>query len=130
MVAPPPPRLSGIAAKLLIAYTEWHALMTKHVPKSLRYSLGIRIDGLFCDVIARVSSAQFSTGDERLGHLARGITANDTLKFMFYALYELKGIDETRFFSLSAKAEEVGRMLYGWKQKSAEHLRRPGNTRE
>ena len=43
------------------------------------------------------------------------ITKNDTLKFMFYALFELKGLDQNNFFLLSEKTEEIGKMLYGWK---------------
>ncbi len=118
MMTPPPARLSGIAAKLLIAYVEWHIILTKHVPKSLRYSLGVRIDTLFADLLSRVSVAQFGAKDEREKRITAAIAVNDTLKFMLYALLELKGIEEKAFLSISGKLEEIGRMLYGWKQKS------------
>lgn len=117
-MATPPQRLSGIAAKLLIAYAEWHIVMTKHVPKSLRYSLGIRIDSLFADLVAAVSGAQFIARERRPERIASAIALNDTLKFMLYALLELKGVEEKAFLSLSQKLEEIGRMLYGWKQKT------------
>lgn len=34
---------------------------------------------------------------------------------MLFCLFELKGIDNKKFLSLSIKLEEIGRMLYGWK---------------
>ena len=101
-----------------MVYVEWHTIMTKHVPKSLRYSLGVRIDSLFADLIVLVSTAQFAVREERAVHITRAIAHNDTLKFMIYALLELKGIEEKAFFSISEKLEEIGKMLYGWKQKS------------
>lgn len=111
----PPPRLSGIAAKMLALYIEWHVIMTKHVPKDIRYSLGIRIDGLFTEVLEGVALAQFSGEAEKTRYIGHTIGKNDTLKFMLYALHEVNGIDEKKFISLSEKAAEIGRMLYGWK---------------
>lgn len=115
-----PPKLAGVSAKMLALYIEWHEILQKHIPKSLRYSLGVRIDATFAEVLEEVALAQFSASDERGQHLARAIGKNDTLKFLLYALYELKGIDEKKLIALSEKAEEVGRMLYGWKR-SAEN---------
>ena len=106
---------------MLAAYVEWHMIMTKHVPKSIRYSLGVRIDSLFAELVAVISGAQFAAKNERATRLSNAITLNDTLKFMLYALLELKGIDEKKFLFLSERMDEIGRMLYGWKQKSGEH---------
>ena len=104
--------------------------MTKHVPKSLRYSLGVRVDGLFAELIASVSAAQFAAKEERSARIQRCIAQNDTLKFMLYALLELKGIEEKAFLSISSKLEEIGRMLYGWKQKSQSMPANLGNRKE
>lgn len=104
---------------MLALYVEWHGILTHRVPKLLRYSLGARIDELFAEILEAIALAQFSSYQDKGIHLERAIAKNDTLKFMLYVLYELKGIDEKRCMSLAAKAEEVGRMLYGWK-KSAE----------
>lgn len=100
---------------MLALYVEWHTIMLRHIPKDLRYSLAIRIDGLFAQVLEGISLAQFATVDLRTRYLTEAIGKNDTLKFMLYALNELKGIDESKFISLSVKTEEIGRMLYGWK---------------
>src|SRR3989338_4183716 len=103
----PPPRLSSVGAKILATYVEWHVILTRHVPKGLRYSLGIKIDSLFAELVAGVSRAQFSPESERPMRLSEAIGINDTLKFMLYALFELKGIDERKFIALSEKTEEA-----------------------
>ena len=79
-----------------------------------RYSLGVKIDILFSDIIELVSMAQFSS-EEKVEILTRAITKNDCLKSMLYVLFELKGIEEKYFVELAQKIEEVGKILYGWK---------------
>jgi hypothetical protein len=106
----------------LAAYIEWQGL-TRHIPKTLRYSLGIRIDALFAELIELTSEAQFELKERRAEIIGRAVTKNDTLKFMLYALSELKGIEEPKFISLSLKLEEVGRMLYGWKNQTQSQLK-------
>lgn len=82
-----------------------------------RYSLGITIEKLFSELLALISEAQFSAKEERLPLIGRAITKNDQLKFTILALWELDGISEVHFTELAVRLEEVGRMLYGWKQK-------------
>ncbi|MCC6934429.1 MAG: four helix bundle protein [Candidatus Yanofskybacteria bacterium] len=125
MEHPPPKnirtdRISGTAAKLLAAYVQWHSI-TRHIPKMRRYSLGIRIDALFAELVELIAAAQFAPSLERPPLLARAIARNDVLKFMLTALWELEGIGETRFSDLSARLEEIGRMLYGWKHQAGRH---------
>lgn len=108
--------MSIIASKLLSAYLYWNGII-RHIPKIRRYSLGVNIEKLFAEVLKFVSAAQFSAKDKRLPLISGAITQNDLLKFMLYALWELKGIEEQHFLELSSRLEEVGRMLYGWRQK-------------
>src|ERR1035437_9499157 len=99
---------------MLALYVEWHQIFSRHIQKDLRYSVGVRIDALFAHVLESISLAQFSPPGTKTEHLTTAIGKNDTLKFMLYALHELKGIDDAKFLSLSSRAEEIGRMLYGW----------------
>jgi hypothetical protein len=115
----PPPRLSGILDKILKAYVIWHRT-TRKLPKDLRYSTGVKISSLFTDIIEQTSLAQFSQEKQRATYINTAIAKNDTLKFMFYTLYELRGIPEGEFADFIIKMEEVGRMLYGWKRKIEE----------
>lgn len=83
-----------------------------------RYSLGIKIDTLFADIIELISMAQFSPKEERENILTKAISKNDCLKSMLYVLFELKGIEEKHFVELAQKTEEIGKILYGWKNQS------------
>ena len=83
-----------------------------------RYSLGVKIDIAFSDMIELVSIAQFSVKTERVTALTRAITKNDVLKFFLYALHELNGIEMKHFLELSMRLEEIGQMLYGWKNQA------------
>lgn len=113
---PPPPtqKFSSVGMKIIDAYAYWNNI-TRHIPKMRRYSLGVRVDCLFTDVIEFVSMAQFSPPEERQKILARAIAKNDCLKSMLYVLFELKGIEEKHFVELAHKIEEIGKILYGWK---------------
>ena len=85
------------------------------ITKTLRYSLAIHIDQLFTEIVSLTAEAQFSPKEMRVIPISKAIIKNDTLKFMLYTLFELKGLNDKKFLSLSVKIEEVGRMLYGWK---------------
>ena len=87
-----------------------------------RYSLGVKIDIAFSDIIESVSVAQFSTGAERVIALTKAITKNDVLKFLLYALHELNGIEIKHFLTLSEQLEEIGKMLYGWKNQAVKQI--------
>ncbi len=113
--SPPHPKLSGIMQKTVLLFCNWN-IIVKTLNKDYRYSLGIKISTLFTDVIEQVSLAQFSSDQYRTVYIERAIAKNDTLKFMFYTLYELRGIDEQKILRLSIDAEEIGKMLYGWKR--------------
>jgi hypothetical protein len=115
--APSSLKLSGIAVKLLNVYKVWHTV-TPHIPKMLRYSLGVRIDSLFAEIVELTASAQFSPEKERGAIIGKAIAKNDLLKFMLYALFELNGIEEAHFIRLAPEIEEVGKMLYGWKRRA------------
>jgi hypothetical protein len=109
-------KMSGISEKLLQAYISWQN-NNKHVPKMLRYSMGVRIDTLFAQIIELVSEAMFVSDEQKLPLVRRANVKNDVLKFMVYALLELGGLKESIFIELSLKTEEVGKMLYGWRIK-------------
>ena len=112
--SPRPQKLSGISVKLLEAYVYWQN-NTKHIPKMLRHSMGVRIDTLFAEIVELTYITMFTTLDKRLIFINKANLKNDLLKFMLNALFELKGIKEDVFIEISLKMEEVGRLLYGWK---------------
>lgn len=107
-------KLEGISAKLLETYVYWQN-NTKHIPKILRYSMGVKIDNLFAEIVELVSVATFTPLDKRYPFVNKANVRNDVLKFMLHALFELKGLKENTFIDISLKTEEIGRLLYGWK---------------
>ena len=109
-------KISGISAKLLDAYVYWQG-NTKHIPKMLRYSMGVRIDSLFAEIVELVYISMFSPIDKKILFLDKANIKNDLLKFMLNTLFELKGIKENVFIETSSKMEEIGRMFYGWKMR-------------
>ncbi len=80
-----------------------------------RYSLGVRIDGLLAEIIELVATAQFSPKEDQATILTKAITRNDVLKTLLYVLLELQGIEEIHFIEMAQRIEEIGRVLYGWK---------------
>jgi hypothetical protein len=111
-----PQKLTGILLNLLEAYVFWQT-NSKHIPKMLRHSMGVRIDCLFAEMSELISTAMFAPLDKRLALVDKTNTKNDVLKFMLYALFELDGLKEEFFDEISLKMEEIGKRLYGWKMK-------------
>lgn len=64
-----------------------------------------------------VSIIQFSSKEKRVGFLSEAIIENDVLKSVLYGLWELQGIEEKHFLEIISRLEEVGRLLYGQRQK-------------
>ena len=122
--SPPQLKLSDISMKLMRAYRFWHEISPR-IPKMRRYSLGIRIDALFAELFESITTAQFSLRPERPPIITKAIGKNDVLKAMLYILFELDGIKETSFAVLAPLLDEVGRMLYGWRNKIASEQKPP-----
>lgn len=84
------------------------------LPKTHRYSLGTRIDGLLVEAIESVSIASFLQKEEKLPWIRLAIRKMDTLKVLLMVLWENKSLDNKKYVLLSGKMEEIGRMLGGW----------------
>ncbi|MFA6227274.1 MAG: four helix bundle protein [Candidatus Paceibacterota bacterium] len=123
----PPKKLSGITSNLLEAYVFWQS-KTKHIPKMLRYSMGVRIDSIFAEMIETVYIAIFTSPEKRALLIDKANTRNDLLKFMLNVLFELKGLKEDAFSEISLKMEEIGRVLYGWRNQ-VERQNQNGSTK-
>jgi len=91
----------------------WFGYFQK-LPKIHRYTLGLRIDNLFVEIIENLSSAGFSKSLEKQGFVNLAIRKNDTLKVLMMVLWETKSIDDKRYIILSKQLDEMGKMLGGW----------------
>lgn len=95
--------------KLKFVYQEWSHIQ-KHIPKIHRYSIAVKIDNIFIQVI-ELSFILLSEKDYSLA--AKLISKIDLLKFMILVLFEIHGIDEKKYINLNLKIEEIGKIVFG-----------------
>ena len=84
------------------------------MPKLHRYSLGIKVDTLFVDIIEAIAWASFLPREEKTPVVRLATRKVDTLKVLLLVLWENKSLKDKHFISLSTELEELGRMLGGW----------------
>lgn len=84
------------------------------LPKLHRHSLGQRIDTLFVEIMEAVAIAGFLSREEKAPYVRLAIRKIDTLRVLLMVLWETKSLDNKKYIALSAKIEEVGKMLGGW----------------
>lgn len=94
-------------------YLLWSVPAAK-LPKTAKYSLGLKIDNLFIDTIEAISIAAFMSRADKIPYLKRAITRVDTLKVFLQMLWEMKLLDTKCYGEISKKLSEVGKMLGGW----------------
>ena len=108
----PPPTLP-IINHAKDAYLIWFGYFQK-LPKIHRYTLGLRIDNSFVEIIENLSTAGFSKSPQKQDFINLAIRKNDTLKILMMILWETKSIDNKKYILLSKRLDEVGKMLGGW----------------
>lgn len=111
-----PPAGSNIVpvlSRLMSAYKVWFEYL-KIFPKTSRYSLGVRIDNLFFEVIESTNTASFCQRTDKLPYVRKAITKLDTLKLILQMAWNLEALDNKKYITLSEQLVEVGRMLGGW----------------
>ncbi len=91
----------------------WHSSSAKF-PKTVKYSLGLKTENLFIDMIEAISVATFLQRTEKLPYLKRAISRVDTLKVFLQMIWEMELLDTKHYAELSEKLAEAGKMLGGW----------------
>ncbi|MEK7650427.1 MAG: four helix bundle protein [Patescibacteria group bacterium] len=99
--------------RLKTTYLEWYKYY-QIIPKTHRHSLGQRIDNLFVEVIEGTAIAGFLPKTEKQPWVKLAIRKLDTLKILLMILWETKSLDNKKYLAISAKIDEVGKMLGGW----------------
>ncbi len=102
-----------ILDKILEAYKKWQMCMTS-IPKIYRYSLGLRIDNLFIDIIEHIILSPSLGKESKVDSLNYVSVKLDLLKFLLKISWELKIFNTKKYVELSLSVDEVGRMLGGW----------------
>ena len=99
--------------KTKFVYVIWYNYY-QTLPKNHRYSLGLKIDKLFVEIIEAIAIASFLSPQEKQPWVKLAIRKIDTLKIFLMILWETKSLDSKKYISLSEKIDEIGRMLGGW----------------
>lgn len=86
-----------------------------HIPKGARYTIGARIENKFLDLLELGYVAYFSKKESKTEKIAECIFLLDTLKFIVSVAWEGKILSEKQFEEVALKLEEIGKMLWGWK---------------
>lgn len=97
-----------------VAYKLWHECLKKF-PKTSRYTLGARIDGLFVETLEQIVVASFLEKTEKLPFVKRAILKLDVLKFFLETAWEIHSLEQKHYILLSEPLHEAGKMLGGWR---------------
>ncbi|MEK7652994.1 MAG: four helix bundle protein [Patescibacteria group bacterium] len=99
---------------MIAAYKLWH-IWLKNFPKTSRYTIGEKLDGLFIKILELFFIASGSPKDKKLPLIKTAIENLDLLKFFLRLSWEMKLLDTNKYQILSVKLEEVGRLSWKWK---------------
>src|SRR3989338_2845679 len=113
----PPGNTLPIIQKLTIAYKLWHSYWI-HFDKLTRFSLGVKIDGLFIETMQNVFIASRKNREYKKIYLDKASDKLDLLKFLLQIAWETSVLDNKKYISLSQPLVEIGRMLGGWQKQT------------
>lgn len=111
--------LSLGAAPILQRVKEGYLLwlgIVQHIPKGSRYTIGVRIEERWLDLLELTYATYFS---EKLGKeekITKCILVLDTLKFLISVGWEGKLVSHKHYEDLAVNLNEVGKMLGGWRK--------------
>lgn len=86
------------------------------MPRLTRYTLGVKIDKLFTDILEITLTAQYAKRENKQSLLEELSQKLDNLKYFITILWEAKGLDAAKYGRLSQKLNSAGRMLGKWLQ--------------
>lgn len=115
---------ASILQRIKEGYLIWMNV-SAHIPKSARYTIGARIENKYLDLLELARVAYFISKEDttnKIGKISDCIFLLDSLKFLIATAWEAKILSNRHYEEVSAKLEEVGKMLWGWQ----ENLKNPG----
>ena len=88
-----------------------------HIQKGARYTIGARIENKFLDLLELTYITYFSKKENKIEKISECIFLLDTLKFIVSVAWDAKLVSNRQYEDVALKLEEIGRMLWGWKNK-------------
>ncbi|KKP59414.1 MAG: hypothetical protein UR53_C0002G0028 [Candidatus Magasanikbacteria bacterium GW2011_GWC2_34_16] len=86
------------------------------MPRLSRYTLGVKIDNLFLEILEITLIAKYTKHNEKLSFLQEISRKLDNLKFFVTLLKEAQGLDASKYGQLAPKLVNSGKMLGKWIQ--------------
>jgi len=99
-------------------FTKWLLAKTEKFPKRVRFTLSRRIENLALDITQDLTVARYARNKARL--LAEINAKLDQLRILLRLCHDMEILDHKGYRHASAKIDEAGRMLGGWKKQQAE----------
>jgi hypothetical protein len=94
----------------------WHFYF-QHFAKISRYSLGIKIDNAFLELIELAYFAVYSPKTNELLIIVEQLSKKlDSLKLFLRIAWEIKLLDNKKYSALSIPLAEIGKIIGGWKK--------------
>ncbi|MEK7630329.1 MAG: four helix bundle protein [Patescibacteria group bacterium] len=91
-------------------------VISPHIAKGARYTVGSRIENKFLDLLELAYSAYFTPKEKKSEKISECIFILDTLKFLISVAWEGKLISSGQYENIAVKLEEIGKMFGGWKK--------------
>lgn len=88
----------------------------KLFPKTSRYTLGTKIDGLIIETAGLLFTASWKKEALKLPYLQKSEIKIDELKFFLRFAWEITVLDDKKYIALSKLVDEIGKMLGGWQR--------------
>ncbi|MCX6719400.1 MAG: four helix bundle protein [Candidatus Taylorbacteria bacterium] len=96
-------------------YQFWLTL-SRNFPRIERLGLGQKIENVFLEILELTFSCIYLPPKPKILLLGKTISKLDVLKFFCQLAWESRLIPTEKYTELSAKLEEIGRMLGGWRK--------------
>ncbi len=91
----------------------WHIALS-NIPRLSRYTLGAKIDLLFCDALELILLASYTSRDKKLVFIQQASAKFDSLKFFLQLAWEMKFLDHKTYQLIATPLIDVGKMLGSW----------------
>jgi len=107
-------RRTGPALEAHQQFILWLVPTIERFPRSQKFLLGDRIQGVALDVLEALIEATYTR--ERDRHLARANIGIEKLRHLFRLASDLRHLDTRRYEHAARSLDEVGRLIGGWRK--------------
>jgi hypothetical protein len=106
---------ASILSRIKEGYLIWLNILP-HIPKSARYTIGVRVENMFFDLLELSHTTYFNQRKEKSHNLSVCISKLDILKFFVSIMWETRLISNNQYEDIAKRLDEIGKMFWGWKK--------------